>query len=142
MNHHAFILLATCLLAPLTALRADHPTQTAMMEIGNTSLTVVLGAKPSPAEKRVTELLAGRFKDRADIDLAGDGGKAPLRLVIGTTESNKKQGLRRKPQGGRRTRCGRIRHRGGTGEAGALRGRPERQRGGGRCRPLDARDAL
>lgn len=100
MNHHAFILLATCLLAPLTALRADHPTQTAMMEIGNTSLTVVLGAKPSPAEKRVTELLAGRFKDRADIDLAGDGGKAPLRLVIGTTESNK---TRPSPQATRRS---------------------------------------
>lgn len=97
MKKNAMVMLAVWLLAPLTALRADNPAtasrnppQTTMMEIGDARLTVVLGARPSPAEKRLTELLAERFKDRAGIDLAGEGGKAPLRLVIGTTVSNDK----------------------------------------------------
>lgn len=96
MNKLASTIVKAVLLATLVA-GADQPStafpkppQTAMMEIGNTSLTVVLGAKPSPAEKRVTELLAGRFKDRAGIDLAGEGSKAPLRLIIGTAASNEK----------------------------------------------------
>ncbi len=51
-------------------------------------LSLVLGARPSPAEKRVTELLAERIKDRSGLTLAASGDKAKLRLVIGTVASN------------------------------------------------------
>ncbi|MEI7903691.1 MAG: hypothetical protein WCK89_25925, partial [bacterium] len=42
------------------------------------------------AEKRVTELLAERIKDRAGIALAAPGDKAAFRLVIGKVASNAK----------------------------------------------------
>lgn len=63
-------------------------TKSLMMAIGNAELSVVLGAAPSPAEKRVVELLAERTQDRADVALAAPGGKAAFRLVIGTGASN------------------------------------------------------
>ena len=58
--------------------------------IGNAELAVMLGEKPSEAEKRVTELLAERIKDRAGVALAGPGDKAAFRLVIGKVASNAK----------------------------------------------------
>jgi alpha-glucuronidase len=51
---------------------------------------VVLGTNSNPTEKRLTEILAECFKDRAGINLAEEAEKAPLRLIIGTTESNEK----------------------------------------------------
>ena len=68
--------------------RSSENPQNEVIGIGNAELAVVLGANPSPAEKRVTELLAGRIKDRAGIALAGPGDKAALRLAIGTVASN------------------------------------------------------
>ena len=62
----------------------------AKIEISNTRLGVVLGTNSNPTEKRLTELLAECFKDRAGINLAEEAEKAPLRLIIGTTESNEK----------------------------------------------------
>ena len=56
--------------------------------VGNAELAVVLGITPSPAEKRVAELLAERIKDRAGVALAGASDKAAHRLVIGTAASN------------------------------------------------------
>ena len=60
------------------------------LKAGSAQLAVVLGANPSPAEKRVTELLAERIRDRADIKLAGPGAQAKFHLVIGTTASSGK----------------------------------------------------
>ena len=62
----------------------------AAIMVGNGQLTVVLGTNPSPAEKRVTELLAERLKDRAGIALTDSAEHAKFRLVIGTTASNDK----------------------------------------------------
>jgi hypothetical protein len=59
-----------------------------MTAVGDNELAVVLGDKPSPPEKRVAALVADRIKDRTGIELAGPGGKAAFRLVIGTTASN------------------------------------------------------
>jgi len=61
-----------------------------VMNIGDAELAVVLGGNPSPAARRVVELLAERIKDRSGIALAGSGDKALLRLVIGTVASNDK----------------------------------------------------
>jgi len=61
-----------------------------VIAIGNAELAVVLGAKPSPAEKRVTELLAERIKDRTGVALAASGSKAKFRIVIGTAASHDK----------------------------------------------------
>ncbi|KPK50345.1 MAG: hypothetical protein AMK72_02465 [Planctomycetes bacterium SM23_25] len=58
--------------------------------VGDAELAVVLGAKPSPAEKRVAVLLTERIKNRTGMALAGPGGKTELRLVIGTVASNEK----------------------------------------------------
>lgn len=58
------------------------------MEIDNAELTVVLGARPSPAEKRVTELLAECIKDRTGISLAKSGSKAKLRLWVDSQAKN------------------------------------------------------
>jgi hypothetical protein len=58
--------------------------------IGNKELAVVLGTKASPAEKRVTELLAERIKERTGITLAESPDKAKLRIVIGTLASNER----------------------------------------------------
>ena len=89
------LLSLTLLAADAQSVMAD-PADQAMSQnskgrvipIGNAELAVVLGEKPSPAEKRATELLAERIKDRAGIALAGSGDKATLRLVIGTMASN------------------------------------------------------
>jgi hypothetical protein len=56
--------------------------------IGNAELAVVLGASPSPAEKRVSELFAERIKDRSGIALAELYDKAKYRLVIGKKENS------------------------------------------------------
>ncbi len=70
--------------------KSSNQLENAVMVIGNAELAVVLGEKPSPAEKRVAELLAGRIHDRAGVEVAGPGGKAAVRLVIGTVASNDK----------------------------------------------------
>ncbi|MCX6877884.1 MAG: hypothetical protein NTW21_29335 [Verrucomicrobia bacterium] len=59
-----------------------------VLAIGNAELAVMLGEKPSAAEMRVTELLAERIKDRADVALAGPGDKAKFQIVIGKASSN------------------------------------------------------
>jgi len=51
---------------------------------------VVLGTNPTPPEKRVTELLAERIKDRSGVSLAKSAGKSKYQLVIGTAKSNDK----------------------------------------------------
>jgi hypothetical protein len=70
--------------------RVSGNMQEEVIRVGDAELAVVLGANPSPAEKRVAELLAERIKDRAGIALAGPGDKAALRLMIGTAASNDK----------------------------------------------------
>jgi hypothetical protein len=57
---------------------------------GAAKLAVVLGIKPSAAEKRVTELLADRIKDRTGLALASSSDNAEYRLVIGTVTTNEK----------------------------------------------------
>ena len=57
---------------------------------GAAKLAVVLGTKPGAAEKRVTELLAERIKDRTGLVLAGSGDNAEYRLVLGTVTTNEK----------------------------------------------------
>ena len=86
----AHVALALCAsIAAAADAGAANPQQGAL-KAGAAQLAVVLGANPSPAEKRVTELFAERIKDRAGIDLAGPGAQAKFRLVIGTTASNEK----------------------------------------------------
>ncbi len=90
------MLIGLCLLIPslMAAETGDKEiakTSTSqVLAIGNAELAVVLGEKPSVAEKRVTELLAERIKDRAGIALAAPGDKAKFQLVIGTVTSNNK----------------------------------------------------
>jgi alpha-glucuronidase len=59
-----------------------------VVTIGNAELAVVLGERPSPAEKRVKELLDERIKDRSGIALTDSADQSKFRLVIGTTASN------------------------------------------------------
>ena len=90
------MLIGLCLLIPslMAAETGDKETvktsTSQMLAIGNAELAVVLGEEPSPAEKRVAELLAERIKDRAGIALAGSGDKAKFQLVLGTVASNDK----------------------------------------------------
>lgn len=42
-----------------------------VIAVGNAGLSLVLGGKPSPAEKRATELLAERLKERAALRWPG-----------------------------------------------------------------------
>ena len=89
-------LIGICLLSSnlMAAETGDKETaknsKSQVLAIGNAELTVVLGEKPSPAEKRVTELLAERIKDRAGVALAAPGDKAAFRLVIGKVASNER----------------------------------------------------
>ena len=46
-----------------------------VIAVGNAGLSLVLGEKPSPAEKRATELLAERLKERSGVALAGPQDK-------------------------------------------------------------------
>lgn len=88
------MLIGLCLLIPSlpaaeTGDKEIAKTSTSqLLAIGNAELAVVLGEQPSPAEKRVAELLAERIKDRAGIALAGPGDKAKFQMVIGTVASN------------------------------------------------------
>ena len=87
------VLLGTAACVSITSAtehRASENSQNKVIEVGNAELAAVLGAKASPAEKRVTALLGERIKDRTGITPAESGGKAPLRLVIGTVASNDK----------------------------------------------------
>jgi hypothetical protein len=59
-----------------------------MLNIGNAELAVVLGVEATPAEKRVTELLAERIKGRAGLELAQSDDKEKFRLLIGTVASH------------------------------------------------------
>lgn len=78
-------MLIPCMMASVCA--AEN-SQTKVIEVGNAELAVVLGTKASPAEKRVTALLAARIKDRTGITLAESADKAAFRLAIGTVVSN------------------------------------------------------
>ena len=90
------VLIGICLLSSnlLAAETGDQETaknsKSQVLAIGNAELAVVLGERPSPAEKRVAELLAERIKDRAGVALAGPGDKAKFQLVIGKVASNDK----------------------------------------------------
>jgi hypothetical protein len=68
--------------------RASGNTREEVIKVGDAELAVALGANPSPAESRAAGLLAERIKERSGIELAGPGGKASFRLVIGTAASN------------------------------------------------------
>lgn len=74
----------------MTSVCAAENSQNKVAKIGNAELAVVLGAKASPAERRVKELLAERIADRTGIELAQSGDKAAYRLVIGTVASSDK----------------------------------------------------
>ena len=90
------VLFGLCLLSLnlITAESGDQATaknsKSQVLAICNAKLAVMLGEKPSPAEKRVTELFAERIKDRAGVALAASGDKAAFRLVIGKAASNVK----------------------------------------------------
>ena len=90
------VLIGICLLSSnlLAAETGDNETaknsKSEVLALGNAELAVVLGERPSQAEKRVTELLAERIKDRAGVALAAPGDKAAFRLVIGKVASNAK----------------------------------------------------
>jgi hypothetical protein len=74
----------------LAAAGQTEPAKSTDIALCNGELAVALGAHPSPAEKRVAELFAGRIKERAGIALAAPGDKATFRLVVGTVVSNEK----------------------------------------------------
>tara|TARA_R110002049_G_scaffold77528_2_gene198239 strand:- start:2963 stop:4726 length:1764 start_codon:yes stop_codon:yes gene_type:complete len=57
---------------------------------GTAQLTVVLGTKPSAAERRVTELLAERIKDRTGLVLSRSDKNTEYHLVLGTVATNEK----------------------------------------------------
>jgi len=69
---------------------AKEPQSMRMLNIGDAELFVELSKAPSPAEKRVTELLAERIKDRTGVVLAQSSDKAKFRLVIGTVATHDK----------------------------------------------------
>lgn len=80
------VALTLCMVRPVEAApkAAEH-----VIDIGNTELAVELGADPSPAEKRVTELLAERIRNRTGVKLAATANDTRFRLVIGTVATNK-----------------------------------------------------
>ena len=80
-------MLISCVMTPVDA--AAKPGRN-WIAVADAELAVVLGTNPSPAEKRVTELLAERIKDRTGIALAASGDQAKLRLVIGTVATHDK----------------------------------------------------
>jgi hypothetical protein len=81
------IAFAALLLAPLDG---QHALGKAATMLGDAELAVVPGDKPTPAEKRLMELLVERVKDRSGIALATSPDKAKVRVIIGTAESNEK----------------------------------------------------
>jgi hypothetical protein len=56
--------------------------------IGDGDLVVELATNPSPAEKRVTEILVEHIKDRTGIALTESGAEAKFRLLLGTVASH------------------------------------------------------
>lgn len=78
------LFLGSFTLAPVRA------AESASIRVGNSQLAVVLGARPTPPEVRVKELLAERLLDRSGIALAPDPGTAGIRIVAGTVASNDK----------------------------------------------------
>ncbi len=67
-----------------------HDAGNRVVTIANGELAVALGERPSPAERRATELLAERIQERTGTALAESGGNAAFRLVIGTVTSNER----------------------------------------------------
>jgi hypothetical protein len=86
----AIIFVFNCVNIAYAGNKITENSKDRVIAIGNAELAVVLGASPSPAEKRVVELLAECIKDRTGISLAKSGGKPKFRLVIGTVASNDK----------------------------------------------------
>ncbi|MFM7180560.1 MAG: hypothetical protein ACKO2G_03730 [Verrucomicrobiales bacterium] len=82
--------LAFCVILATTRNAGAAEPPPSALTILNAELGVVLGTNPSPAEKRVTELLAERLKDRSGIALALSADHSKFRLVIGTAASNDK----------------------------------------------------
>ncbi len=76
-------MVAVALLAGTATVNAAAPP----LNVGAGDLALVLGANPSPAEKRAGELFAERAQERSGVTLA-PGDKGSVRLVIGTTSSN------------------------------------------------------
>jgi hypothetical protein len=70
------------------ALLASAAAHGESLKIGSGDLAVVLGANPSPAEKRAGELFAERAHERSGVAIAVPGAKVTVRLVIGTAASN------------------------------------------------------
>jgi hypothetical protein len=58
------------------------------LNVGAGDMSLVLGANPSPSEKRAGELFAERAQERSGVTLAAPGDTGSVRLVIGTTSSN------------------------------------------------------
>jgi hypothetical protein len=82
--------IALCAILATTRNAGAAELQPVALAVGDAQLAVILGANPSPAEKRVKELLAERIKDRSGIALTGSVDQSKFRLVIGTTVSNDK----------------------------------------------------
>ena len=78
----ALLLLGSFSLTPVQAAESES------IIIGNAQLDVVLGAKPTPPEMRVKELLAERLLDRSGIALATVPDATGIRIVAGTVASN------------------------------------------------------
>jgi len=89
--HAALLVVANGVsVAAATEGRASGSPQDEVIKVGSAELAVVLGAHPSPAEKRVAVLLAERINERTGISPAESCAKAAIRLVIGTVASNDK----------------------------------------------------
>ena len=88
--HAALLILAAGAGAAAPQGQDSGGAQEESIRIGSGELAVVLGADPSPAEKRAAELLAERIKDRTGVATAQPGAEIRLRLVIGTAATNEK----------------------------------------------------
>lgn len=86
----AALMLCTSSANAIDSHQPDGENEKKMMIIKDGELLVSLGVNPSPAETRVTELLAERVKERTGIALAQAGDKEKLKLVVGTVASNER----------------------------------------------------
>lgn len=85
------LLVVTCIGNTLAGINNTLKTsKISEINLGNKELAVVLGSKARRGEKRVTELLAERIKDRTGLSLAGSSDNVRYCLVLGTVTSNEK----------------------------------------------------
>lgn len=87
---HACALIGIVLMSIAGAAEKQEPGKAGgtMVTIGDGEFVVVLGTEPTPAVKRVAELLVERIKECTGVAPAPSGSKAKCRLVIGTVGSN------------------------------------------------------